>query len=116
MYAPVVREGMTMVSSAPFLISTALIASIQSAYGIGKVVLSRSTKWKVGDLVVASMGWREYSVWHEDKVRPVPNIAGHSPTLALSALGGTGLTAWFGLYNVCQTKPEHTVVISGAAG
>jgi len=62
------------------------------------------------------MGWAEFSVWNDDKVRPVPNIPGQPSTLALSALGGTGLTAWFGLHNVCQTKPEHTVVISGAAG
>ena len=43
-----------------------------------------------------------------------------SPTLALSLLGGTGFTAWFGLTEVGlirEGSPEgKTVVISGAAG
>ena len=34
----------------------------------------------------------------------------------LSALGGTGLTAYFGLLEVGQPKPGETVVVSGAAG
>jgi NADPH-dependent curcumin reductase CurA len=62
------------------------------------------------------MGWKEYSIWHEDKLRPVPTVPGQPPSLALSALGGPSLTSWFALYNVTPAKPEHTVVISGAAG
>jgi NADPH-dependent curcumin reductase CurA len=93
-----------------------VLIALQSGYGIGQVVASKSSKWKAGDLAVATMGWKEYSVWNEHKIRPVPTIPGHSPTLALSALGGPSLTAWFALHNVTSAKAEHTVVISGAAG
>lgn len=67
-------------------------------------------------MAIANMGWREYTVLKSNQIRPVPKIPDHPPTISLGALGATGLTAWFGLYNVCKTKPEHTVVISGAAG
>lgn len=43
-------------------------------------------------------------------------MPGVSPTLSLGYLGGTALTAWFGLHDVVPVKPEHTVLISGAAG
>jgi hypothetical protein len=38
------------------------------------------------------------------------------PTLALSILGVTGLTAYFGLLDVGQPKSGDVVVVSGAAG
>jgi NADPH-dependent curcumin reductase CurA len=31
-------------------------------------------------------------------------------------LGLTGLTAWAGAFEVCNLKPEHVVLVSGAAG
>ena len=35
---------------------------------------------------------------------------------ALGVLGMTGMTAYFGLLDVCNPKPGETVVVSGAAG
>lgn len=34
----------------------------------------------------------------------------------LSVLGWTGLTAYFGLLDICDPQPGETVVVSGAAG
>jgi NADPH-dependent curcumin reductase CurA len=34
----------------------------------------------------------------------------------LSVLGFTGLTAYFGLLDICDPQPGETVVVSGAAG
>ena len=34
----------------------------------------------------------------------------------LSVLGYTGLTAYFGLLDICDPQPGQTVVVSGAAG
>ena len=34
----------------------------------------------------------------------------------LSALGHTGMTAYFGMIDICDPKPGETVVVSGAAG
>ena len=38
------------------------------------------------------------------------------PTAALGVLGGTGMTAYFGLLDLGEPKPGQTVVVSGAAG
>jgi NADPH-dependent curcumin reductase CurA len=43
-------------------------------------------------------------------------VPGVSPTTALGVLGGTGLTAYFGLLEIGQPKEGETVVVSGAAG
>jgi NADPH-dependent curcumin reductase CurA len=45
--------------------------SLQAAYGLAKVLASRSEKWRVGDLVLASTGWREHAVLPADRVKPV---------------------------------------------
>jgi hypothetical protein len=38
------------------------------------------------------------------------------PTLALHAVGATGLTAYFGLFDIGEPRAGDTVVVSGAAG
>ena len=83
--------------------------------GVGRVLATSSSRWKVGQLVSGYVGWAEYAVLGEKAVQPVPEGL-ESPTLALSILGMTSLTAWFGLHEVGFIKKEHTVVISGAAG
>lgn len=69
-----------------------------------------------GDLVNGSGSWSEYLVLNEKAVFPARTLEGHPDSIALSALGLTTLTAYCGLHEVGHVKPEHTVVISGAAG
>lgn len=84
--------------------------------GLSRVIASTSSKWQVGDVVSSRPGWAEYVVVGENEnVQAIPKDI-PSPTLALSLLGLTGLTAWFGLHEVGHVSKEHTVVISGAAG
>ena len=59
--------------------------------------------------------WQEYAVVRAGSVRRVPEIL-DPPTLALHAVGATGMTAYFGLLDVGKPKPGDTVVVSGAAG
>ncbi|KAL8291287.1 hypothetical protein RQP46_002265 [Phenoliferia psychrophenolica] len=82
---------------------------------VARVLATSSDLWKVGALVTGWATWAEFVVLPEKGVEPVPEVL-PSPTLALSMLGVTALTAWFGLHEVGFIKPEHTVVISGAAG
>jgi NADPH-dependent curcumin reductase CurA len=49
-------------------------------------------------------------------LRPLPEIAGVSPTAHLGVLGGTGLTAWVGLTDIGRPQPGETVVVPAAAG
>ena len=87
------------------------------ARGLCEVLESTSENFKKGDTVLGSCGWTEYSVLDAKACQPAPELpAGLSKTHYLGALGLTGLTAYYGLKVVSEAKPEHTVVVSGAAG
>jgi NADPH-dependent curcumin reductase CurA len=83
--------------------------------GVGRVVESRNTDFQAGDIVDIYMGWQQYAVSSGRGLRKLdPSIAPVST--ALGVLGMTGMTAYFGLLDVCDPKPGETVVVSGAAG
>lgn len=44
------------------------------------------------------------------------DIKGQSPWISLGGLGLTGRTAWAGAFREMNLKPEHTLLVSGAAG
>lgn len=85
---------------------------------IGEVLESKSPKFNPGDFVVEFGGsWSERVVLDDATVEllaPLP--AGLSITHYLGAFGGTGVTAHIGLLHVAEAKPEHTIVVSAAAG
>ncbi|KAJ3527941.1 hypothetical protein NM208_g10457 [Fusarium decemcellulare] len=86
---------------------------------IGEVLESKSSKFNPGDLITEFhlSTWSERVVLDAGHVRPVaPLPAGLSITHYLGAFGGSGLTAHIGLLHVAQAKPEHTIVVSAAAG
>jgi NADPH-dependent curcumin reductase CurA len=86
---------------------------------IGEVLESNSDKFKVGDLIMEFHRgtWSEYTVLDAKGVLPVaPLPAGLSITHYLGAFGGSGLAGYIGLLDAGEAKPEHTVVVSAAAG
>lgn len=94
----------------PFKLNEAISSGV-----IGKVVESQSDLFEVGDFVIGSLGWQEFSIAQENTVRKIdPNLAPISAYL--SVLGMTGLTAYFGLLDIGKPKAGETVVVSGAAG
>lgn len=86
------------------------------AIAIHKVIASKDPNYKVGSLVRGFFTWTQYSVVNASEVQPVREIPGVSTSQFLGALGGTGLTAYVGLYKIGRAKAGETVVISGAAG
>ena len=87
------------------------------ARGLCEVVESKSSSFKVGDTVLASLGWTEYAVIPAKELQPAPDLPGGvSKTHYLGALGLTGLTAYFGLKETASTTKDDIVVVSGAAG
>lgn len=83
---------------------------------IGEVVRSRSPNYQVGDLVLGMVDWSDYAIAGSgpNGMMPVPR---QDPVTAyLSVYGVTGLTAYFGMIDVGETKEGDTVVVSGAAG
>lgn len=82
---------------------------------VGQVVLSRSSRFSVGDCVSGMLGWREYYLSDGSGLGAVdPRLAPLSAYLG--ALGMPGLTAYVGLLDLGQPKQGETVFVSTAAG
>ncbi len=91
------------------------IGGVMMGEVVGRVVESRSDGFSRGDVVAAPLGWQEYGVVQADRARKVdPSVAPTST--ALGVLGMPGLTAYFGLLDVCEAAPGDVVVVSAASG
>jgi NADPH-dependent curcumin reductase CurA len=91
------------------------IGDVITSQSLGEVVESDDARFAPGERVVGQLGWQEYAVARGGSLRKVP-AALEPPTLALHAVGATGMTAYFGLFDVGKPRPGDTVVVSGAAG
>src|SRR5712692_6153820 len=91
------------------------IGDVITSVNLGEVMESNDPRFTAGDLVVGQLGWQEYATARAGTLRRVPPEL-DPPTLALHAVGITGLTAYFGLFDVGNPRPGDTVVVSGAAG
>jgi NADPH-dependent curcumin reductase CurA len=92
------------------------IGEVIRAFGIGKVISSSSEQYRPGDFVSGLLGWQEFSIHQPQQLIKLAAPAGVPLTAFLSVLGLTGLTAYFGYYNVLQPARTGTFVVSGAAG
>jgi len=91
------------------------INGVMEGGGVGQVVVSNNPKFMPGDIVESRFGWQDYAVSDGKGVRKVdPTLAPIST--AVGVLGMPGLTAYFGLLEICRPKPGETVLVSGAAG
>ena len=90
------------------------MGQVMTASGIGEVVETLSPRFEVDDLVMGRLGWQDFATLNPGELEKLP--ATDNPSLYLGPLGGTGLTAYFGLYKKGQPKAGETVVVSGAAG
>ncbi|NXS90543.1 PTGR1 reductase, partial [Jacana jacana] len=85
---------------------------------VARVVESKNPAFTVGAFVVGRSGWRTHFIsdgkglqlllsnWPESLPR----------SLSLGTVGMPGLTAYFGLLEVCKIKPGDTVLVNAAAG
>ncbi len=93
------------------------IGDVVRSFAAGKVVESRNENFAPGDLVSGMFGWQDYAVVNGSVSGALNKIPKGVPIeLSLSALGLTGLTAYFGLLDVGRPTEGETVVVSGAAG
>jgi NADPH-dependent curcumin reductase CurA len=84
---------------------------------IGTVDASNSDEYSVGDIVSPGMAqWALFNNVPAEQVNHLPVIDGVDPSTYLGPLGGTGLTAYFGLLDIGQPKEGETLVVSAAAG
>src|SRR6516225_11553891 len=91
------------------------LGEVMRAGGIGRVIASNDPSLAVGDHVVGITGVQDYAVAKANTMTRVDPRLAPLPRY-LGALGMPGMTAYFGLLDICDPKPGETVVVSGAAG
>jgi NADPH-dependent curcumin reductase CurA len=102
-----------------FYVPTVPLGSPMRSGIIAEVVESASDLFKAGDLVMDfHLGtWSEYVVLEAANSQALGPLPGGLPlTHYLGAFGASGIAAYTGLYYAGEAKPEHTIVISAAAG
>jgi NADPH-dependent curcumin reductase CurA len=91
------------------------LGEVMRAGGVGRVIASANSRFAVGDHLSGVFGVQEYALSNGRGVIKVDPAVAPLPVY-LSALGTTGLTAYFGLLDIGQPQPGQTVVVSAAAG
>lgn len=91
------------------------IGEVVRSLGAGRIEASNNPDFKIGDVVYGLVGWQDYFV-----INPAGQLNKLPPgaplEMAMSVLGLTGITAYFGLLEVGRPAAGETVVVSGAAG
>ena len=110
---PYMRGRMSAVKSYALPIK---IGSVITGGAVGEVVLSNCPNFKEGDIVEGfTLGWQEYAKVNSKQVRKVDKNLGPIQT-AVGVLGMPGMTAYFGLFEICKPIPGDYIVVSAASG
>jgi NADPH-dependent curcumin reductase CurA len=102
-------------NDAPSYIPPVGLNEVMRALAAGEVIASRHPGFPVGASVTGVFGVQEYALSDGSGVQLVDPATAPLPTY-LSALGMTGMTAYFGLFEVGALADGETVLVSGAAG
>ncbi|XP_006883839.1 PREDICTED: prostaglandin reductase 1-like [Elephantulus edwardii] len=83
-----------------------------------RVVESKNSAFSVGTVVLAFSGWTTHSISDGKELEKLPTEWPDTLplSLALGTVGMTGLTAYFGLLDICGVKGGETVMVNAAAG
>lgn len=95
------------------------LGGVMEGGGLAQIIRSNHPVYPVGSLVSGMVNWRDYLLIGEGtraQVMPLPPSLKAPPEVLLGPLGVTGLTAYFGLFDVGRPQPGETVVVSAAAG
>lgn len=96
-YAPAVELGAVMIGETA-----------------GEVIQSKHPDFQPGDWVVGRLGWQLYAVGNALILRKVDAQA-HSLSSYLGVLGMTGVTAWYGLNEICAPQVGESFLVTAAA-
>lgn len=85
---------------------------------VAKVIKSNNPSFPVGCHVVGRSGWRTHTLSDGSDLTKILDDWPHDVSLshALGAIGMPGLTALYGLEEVCAIKPGETLLVNAAAG
>jgi hypothetical protein len=102
-------------NDAPSYLPPVGLNEVMRALAAGEVVASHHPRFAVGDQVTGLFGVQEYAVSNGAGVQKIDPATAPLPTW-LGTLGITGMTAYFGLFDVGALADGDTVLVSGAAG
>jgi NADPH-dependent curcumin reductase len=91
------------------------IGEVMRAVGVGRVTASRDPDFQEGDHVTGAVGMQRYALMPAGGVQKIDSELAPL-TSYLNALGGPGMTAYFGLLEIGRPREGQTVVVSAAAG
>src|SRR6202008_2472763 len=91
------------------------VGDTMRAFAAGEVVESRHPGYAVGDLVMGIFGWQDYALAGDAEMMRKVHETDLPLSLSLGVLGLNGLTAYFGLLDVCAPSAGETLVVSTAA-
>ena len=94
------------------------LGDVMRAGGLGEVIASRDPGFAPGDWVTGMLGVQEYAIIAPGGPRAMARVDPSIQPITVwqSALGMVGMTAYFGLLDICHPKEGETVVVSAAAG
>ncbi|MGH8266640.1 MAG: NADP-dependent oxidoreductase, partial [Steroidobacteraceae bacterium] len=99
----------------PSYVPPVALNEVMTGQTVSLVERSNTPGFKVGELVVANVGWQDYGVSDgRDLTRIDPGLA--RPSWALGVLGMPGLTAYVGLLDIGKPKAGETVTVAAATG
>ncbi|XP_005101735.1 prostaglandin reductase 2 [Aplysia californica] len=118
---PALRCRMNEDSGVQYIKAWELGKTVDGLGGVGEVIASADSSFQPGDIVTPNFEWpwELYFVVKANTVRKLPEAMTQiSPTLCLSVLGVTGLTAYLGVKEKGHIRRDanQVMVVSAAAG
>ena len=104
------------VNDAPNYLPPVEIGATMRSLAVGDVLASGHPDYAEGDVVSGWFGWQRFAISDGGDVDRKIKETDLPKSLALGVLGINGITAYFGLLDVCEPKSGETVVVSTAAG
>ncbi len=92
------------------------IGTPMRAFAVGEIVQSKHPGYANGDVVEGLFGWQSHAISDGSDIGQKVTATDLPRSYALGILGLNGLTAYFGLTEVCGAKAGDTVVVSTASG
>ncbi|KAK9886584.1 hypothetical protein WA026_017513 [Henosepilachna vigintioctopunctata] len=93
-------------------------------YQVAMIIDSKTPKFPIGKYIIGYYGWKTHHIYNETSISGLnlhplllpDEYEDISVQDFIGVMGIPGLSAYVGLFKICQPRPGETIVISAAAG